>query len=69
MSVIIGAKIVKVRSMTAKEMKDECWEGRPATAIELDNGIILYPSRDEEGNGPGALFGKDDKDQAFGLTL
>ena len=28
--------------------------------IELDNGISLYPSRDEEGNGGGVFFGVDE---------
>lgn len=25
--------------------------------IELDDGTLLFPSQDEEGNGPGAIFG------------
>jgi len=28
------------------------------TALVLENGTVLYPSRDEEGNGPGAMFGR-----------
>lgn len=58
--VIVGKKIVALRRMTKKEMNDEGWDhGRPAMILELEGGIRLYPSRDEEGNGPGALFGID----------
>lgn len=63
---VIGSKIVNMRAMTKKEMKAEDWDGPPCIALELDNGSILYPSRDEEGNGPGAMFGTG-KDGSFGL--
>ena len=60
---IEGAKIVAVRPMTRKEMKEEGWEinmdGAPAVLV-LDNGAKLYASQDSEGNGPGAIFGADD---------
>ena len=53
-------RVVSIRKMTKEEMKRECWEGfRPGTAIELSDGTVLYPARDEEGNGPGALMGYD----------
>ena len=59
---MIGAKITKIRRMTPKELKAEGWEARGVpTAIEFSNGAVLYPSRDEEGNGPGVLFGKQGK--------
>ena len=55
---VIGHKIVDVRPMTRKEMNKEMWGSRTIPlVIVLDNGIKLYPSSDEEGNGPGALFG------------
>jgi hypothetical protein len=53
---VIGHKIVQVRPMTEKEMQEQYWD-RPATVIVLDNGTKLYPSRDEEGNDPGCIFG------------
>jgi hypothetical protein len=51
-----GRRLVAIRPMTRAEQKRESWDG-PTTVIELDDGSLLYPSRDEEGNGPGALFG------------
>ena len=59
---LVGAKVMMVRPMTKEEMDREGWHkdrhGFP-TVICLDNGVILYPSRDSEGNGAGALFGYD----------
>jgi hypothetical protein len=54
---LVGRTIKQVRKMTAKELEAEGWEGDHALVIELDNGTLVYPSRDDEGNGPGALFG------------
>jgi hypothetical protein len=55
---IVGRRIVAVRSMTPAELVDEGWphEAR-VPAIVLDDGTVLYASRDDEGNGPGAIFG------------
>lgn len=68
---VTGQRIKRVRSMTRIEMQNEGWaygrRGQP-TVIELENGTILYASRDEEGNGPGALFAFDPKTKkSFGF--
>lgn len=62
-----GRKIVDVRRMTQAEMDREGWQDyhRKPTVLVLDDGTVLYPSQDEEGNGPGALFGHSPKDGAF----
>lgn len=52
---LVGRKIVAVRYMTGEEMADHGWD-RSALAIFLDDGTAIYPSMDDEGNGPGALF-------------
>jgi len=57
MSELIGKKIVEVRDMTEEELKAEGWDGDTVMCLVLDDGSKLYPSRDEEGNGGGALFG------------
>ena len=49
-----GRKIVKVRKLTAAEKKRESWYG-DGVAIDLDDGTVIYPSSDEEGNGPRSL--------------
>lgn len=66
---VTGQKIVRVREMTPKEMEDEGWErwDEPPTVMELENGTKLYPSRDPEGNGPGAMFGMGADGGAFRL--
>lgn len=66
MSDVIGAKVVDIRKMTAKEMRAEYWD-ETTTVLVLDNGTKLYASRDEEGNGPGAIFGTNKEGGAFGL--
>jgi hypothetical protein len=57
---VIGATITEVRPMTAAELAAEGWDltihGAPA-ALVLSTGAVIYASRDEEGNGYGALFG------------
>ena len=56
-----GLTIVKVREMNEFEMQKEGWNlksDRPPIAFELSDNSVLYPSRDEEGNGPGCMFGK-----------
>ncbi len=68
---IIGQKVKTIRDMTATEMDAEGWDhdnfGNP-TVIVLENGVKLYPSRDSEGNGGGALFGSRPDGTQFGLA-
>ena len=67
---VVGRTIRSARPMTADEMNSEGWEtGNHAlpTVLVLDDGSKLYPSRDEEGNGPGVLFGRDKDGQTFVL--
>lgn len=56
---MIGRTIKNVRQMSDEEKEREGWgdSHHNPTVIELDDGSTLYPSRDDEGNGPGALFG------------
>jgi len=68
---LIGMTIVAIRPMTGAEMEKEGWtDGRnrgEAAAIVLSNGTVIYPSCDEEGNAPGALFGVEADGTAFAL--
>lgn len=56
----IGLTIIGVRELTAREIAAEGWEPthHPCVAIVLSDGTKLFPSRDYEGNGPGAMFGR-----------
>ena len=59
MDSVIGQKIVGARQLKAGELEREGWDWVPQhqtpTCIVLENGTILYPMQDEEGNGPGVL--------------
>ena len=68
---IEGMKIVKVRELTAKEMDSEGWIACHRThpiALVLDNGAVLFASQDDEGNGPGAMFGHSKEGGGFRVT-
>ena len=56
---IKGRKIKAVRALTQKEMANLGWDRVRVlpVGIVLDDGTVLVASRDEEGNGPGAMFG------------
>ena len=51
---LVGRKILKVEWMSNDEAQDLGWYSRPL-AILLDNGVWIYPMRDDEGNDGGAL--------------
>ena len=59
-NLLVGRKIVGIRVMTEKEAKDFYWYKRPFV-LELDNGTVLVPQSDDEGNDGGAvlILGKD----------
>lgn len=54
----VGRRIVAMRLMTTAEFAEIGWDWPGATAIVLvlDDGSIMFPSVDPEGNGPGMIF-------------
>lgn len=58
-----GRKIVEVRPMTKDELAELCWDDpwERSAVLVLDDGTKVFPSIDQEGNGPGCLFGVDDQ--------
>jgi len=64
---IEGNTVASIRLQTKKEMEAEGWD-QPATVLIFDNGMKLYASRDEEGNGAGALFGVTPSGEFFALA-
>ena len=60
----LNRKIVGVRYMTAAEADDHGWYTR-CVVIKLDNGVLIYPSADDEGNAAGALFTTDPDEQTL----
>ena len=58
---LLGKKIVGVRYLKPEETKNMAWRSR-CVVIILDDGNMIYPSMDEEGNGPGVLFTNNKKE-------
>lgn len=56
---LLGKKIVKARYMSKHEASSLGWFNR-CVVIELDDGNIIYPSSDDEGNEAGSLFTNDE---------
>lgn len=53
----IGRTIKEIRFLTKEELQKEGWyPDEIVSCIVLDNGAVIYPSKDYKGNGPGALF-------------
>ena len=63
---LVGQRIKNIRTSTKAERIRENWEEN-FQVIVLENGNKLYPSRDYEGNGSGALFGKTKSGKTFAL--
>lgn len=57
---LLGKKIVEVRYLSQEEADDLGWEER-CVVIHLDDGNIILPSSDDEGNSAGAMFTNDTK--------
>lgn len=51
---IVGHRITGVRYMTDEEIEKSVWD-KKGIVLELDNGELLFPLTDEEGNSPGVL--------------
>ena len=65
---LVGHRIVSVAYMANAHRDEHGWDRR-ALVITLDNGTIFYPSQDDEGNGPGALFGAEEDGDGFTLPV
>ena len=66
---LIGLTIVDIRRMTEDELEGQGWDRREhAVVLEFDDGTLIYASQDEEGNGPGALFGTKDGEDFYVLA-
>ena len=66
MTQLVGARLVAMRRLSARELAREGWPAdEHVLALVFDNGLIVYASRDDEGNGPGALFGATARGQGF----
>lgn len=57
----VGRRIVDARYLTKGEMEALGWT-KSALVLQLDDGTLLFPSRDDEGNNGGAMFGQQGKE-------
>jgi hypothetical protein len=53
-----GKVVQSIRWMTEDEQKDMYWD-RSCPIIEFTDGSFLFPSQDDEGNAPGAMYTSD----------
>ncbi len=58
--VLVGRTIKAVRYLHPEEVENLGWCNR-AVVFELDNGTLVWPSVDDEGNDAGALFTTDER--------
>jgi hypothetical protein len=56
---LVGRTIVKVDYLPDQSQSVLGWH-RGCVCLQLDNGLFIFPARDDEGNGPGALFTSSD---------
>lgn len=52
--ILLNKKIVQVRYMTEAEQQAFGWYHK-SVVLQLDDGTLVFPSRDDEGNDAGAL--------------
>jgi hypothetical protein len=51
---LVGRKIIKVEYISEEDANEQGWDSRPVQ-IQLDNGVWLTPTSDDEGNNGGAI--------------
>lgn len=55
---MLGKTVARVRYLTKEEAAQIGWDCRPL-CIQFDDGSIIFPSSDDEGNSAGTMFGQD----------
>ena len=66
--VLLGKKIVRVCYLSQESMDDLMWHRCPI-AIELEDGTVIIPQMDDEGNDGGALMYIEKGEQGVLPTL
>jgi hypothetical protein len=57
-SALVGKKVVSVRPFQKEELDNYAWgdyDAEKAIVIVFDDGTVVIPLQDDEGNGPGVL--------------
>jgi len=61
---LLGRKIVNVRYLSKEEAETLGWYNR-CVVIQLDDGNLVFPSADDEGNNAGSLFTNNKTDSVL----
>jgi hypothetical protein len=63
-----GKKIKAIGKLSQSSMDEMMWYGESPAVLEFEDGTRLWPSRDDEGNGPGTLIARTTKGKTFYLV-
>jgi hypothetical protein len=66
--VLLGRKIVAVQYLSNEERDEIGWYGCPII-MKLDDGTLIYPASDDEGNDAGALHYQKEGDNNFVIPV
>ncbi len=67
---LVGRKITNVRYLSQEEADNLGW-GKRCVVLHLNDGSLIFPSKDDAGNDAGTLFGQgppDDEGKAEDIT-
>jgi len=67
--VLLNRKIVKVRYMDDEEMEQVGFTFHRPLVLQLDDGTLIYPSKDDEGNDGGAIHYCKENDENYILPV
>lgn len=65
---LVGRRIVGARYLDEEEVGSLGWRVS-VLVMELDDGTLLFPSRDDEGNDGGAMFAQKDGEDTGGFPV
>ena len=68
-SVLLNRTIVKVRYMDDEEMEQVGFTFDRPLVLQLDDGTLVYPSKDDEGNDGGAIHYQKENDEDYILPV
>lgn len=68
-SVLLNRKIVNVRYMDDEEMEEVGFSFHRPLVLQLDDGTLIYSSRDDEGNDGGAIHYSKEADIGYILPV
>lgn len=65
---LLGRRIASIRYMTDEEQKSLGWSQK-AVVLILDDGSLLFPMADDEGNDAGAISGQTSAGMSFTIPV